>query len=349
MLRNETPSRVVPSPCGLGSRFFAILGILGSCSFSFAGGPNLSGSVKVDGSSTVAPITMAAAEMFQGQQPRVRVTVGISGTGGGFKKFLDEQPSLRTDISDASRPIKEAELSRAEKLGVQFVEVPIGIDGLSVVVNPSNGFCDQLTTSELKRIWEPGSKINNWKDIRAGFPDQPLKLYGPGTDSGTFDYFTEVIVGKEKASRSDYTASESDNVLVQGVAGDKGALGYFGHSYWQENKSKVKLVAIDNGEGKPVAPTTTDIIRSGEYKPLSRPLFLYVNVESYKRPEVRAFLEFYFEHAREIVEHPRVGYVGLSDELYEMGMQRLAKGTTGSAMDAAPKGVTDLSKIYMTP
>ena len=325
-----------------------LAGLFGMAVGAFGGGPELSGSVKADGSSTVAPITMAAAEMFQGEHPRVRVTVGISGTGGGFKKFLDDQPSLRTDISDASRPIKESELSRAEKLNIQFFEVPIAIDGLSIVVNPSNGFCGHLTTAELKRIWEPGSKIRNWKDVRDGFPDLPLKLYGPGTDSGTFDYFTEVIVGREKASRSDYTASESDNVLVQGVAGDKGALGYFGHSYWQENKSKLKLVAIDNGDGKPVAPTTTDIIRGGEYIPLSRPLFLYVNAESYRRPEVRAFLDFFFEHAREIVEHPRVGYVGLSDELYKMGVQRLQSGATGSAMNAAPKGVSDLSKIYMT-
>ena len=323
-----------------------VVGVLGGTGHAFGGGPELSGSVKVDGSSTVAPITMAAAEMFQGKYPNVRVTVGISGTGGGFKKFLDDQPALRTDISDASRPIEENELSRAEKVKVQFIEVPIGIDGLSVVVHPSNSFCDQLTIAELKRIWEPGSKINNWKDVRAGFPDLPMKLYGPGTDSGTFDYFTGVIVGKEKASRSDYTASESDNVLVQGVAGDKGALGYFGHSYWQENKSKLKLVAIDSGDGKPIAPTTTEVIRSGVYKPLSRPLFLYVNAESYKRPEVRAFLEFYLEHGKEIVEHPRVGYVALSDELYKVGMERLAKGVTGSAMRAAPKGVTDLSAVF---
>jgi phosphate transport system substrate-binding protein len=292
---------------------------------------------------------MAAAEMFQGKHPNVRVTVGISGTGGGFKKFLDDQPTLRTDISDASRPIKDVELSRAEKLNVQFIEIPIAIDGLSVVVHPSNSFCEHLTVEELKRIWEPGSKLKNWKDVRTGFPDLPMKLYGPGTDSGTFDYFTEVIVGKEKASRSDYTASESDNVLVQGVAGDKGSLGYFGHSYWQENKSKLKLVAIDGGDGNPIAPTTTDVIRSGVYKPFSRPLFLYVNAESYKRPEVRAFLDFYLEHAKEIVEHPRVGYVGLSDELYKMGVQRLVNGTTGSAMNAAPRGVSDLSAIYKTP
>lgn len=331
---------------------FGVLGIavvlVFVASTAIGGGPELSGSVKADGSSTVAPVTMAAAEMFQGKYPKVRVTVGISGTGGGFKKFLDDQPALRTDISDASRPIKDVELSRAEKLNVQFIEVPIAIDGLSVVVHPSNGFCEHLTVEELKRIWEPGSKIKNWKEVRAGFPDLPMKLYGPGTDSGTFDYFTEVIVGKEKASRSDYTASESDNVLVQGVSGDKGSLGYFGHSYWLENKSKLKLVAIDGGDGKPIAPTTTDVIRSGVYKPLSRPLFLYVNAESYKRPEVRAFLDFYLVHAKEIVEHPRVGYVGLSDELYNMGMQRLANGMTGSAINAAPKGVSDLSVIYNT-
>ena len=212
---------------------------------------DLTGTVKVDGSSTVAPITMAGAEMFQAANPKVRVTVGISGTGGGFKKFLDEKTELRTDINDASRFIKEAELSRAKELGVEFIEIPIAMDGLAVVAHPSNTFCNHLTVEELKKIWEPGSTIKNWKDVRAGFPDLPIKLYGPGTDSGTFDYFTEVVVGKEKASRSDYTASESDNVLVQGVSGDKGALGYFGHAYFEANKSKLKLLAIDNGDGKP--------------------------------------------------------------------------------------------------
>ena len=310
---------------------------------------DLAGTVKVDGSSTVAPITMAAAEMFQEANPKVRVTVGISGTGGGFKKFLDEKTDLRTDISDASRPIKEAELKRAKELGVEFVEIPIAIDGLAVVVHPSNTFCNHLTVEELKKIWEPNSAIKNWKDIRPGFPDVPLKLYGPGTDSGTFDYFTEVIVGKEKSSRSDYTASESDNVLVQGVSGDKGALGYFGQAYFEANKSKLKLLAIDNGSGKPVAPTSADIVRGGTYTPLSRPLFIYINAESLKRPEVRGFAEFLIENSKKIVEHPRVGYVSLNDDVLKIARQRLKEGKTGSAMAAASKGTNDLKVIFGAP
>jgi phosphate transport system substrate-binding protein len=310
----------------------------------------LKGKVKLDGSSTVAPITMAAAEMFQGEHPDVHVTVGISGTGGGFKKFLDARADLRTDISDASRPITEAELKKAQELGIEFIEIPIGIDGLAVMVNPGNNFCDHLTVDELKRIWEPGSAINNWSQVRKGFPDLPLTLYGPGTDSGTFDYFTEEIVGKAKASRSDYTASESDNVLVQGISGDPGALGYFGYSYYAANAKKLKLVAVDNGDGKPVKPST-DIIREGTYKPLSRPMFLYVNVESYKRPEVKAFLDFVLDNAKMIVEHPRVNYVCLSDELYELGKRRLAEGTTGSPMAAAHDSGKDatLTEIYRNP
>lgn len=307
---------------------------------------DLAGTVKVDGSSTVAPITTAAAELFQQKNPKVRVTVGISGTGGGFKKFLDEKPDLRTDINDASRPIKEAELSRAKELGVEFIEIPIAMDGLAVVVHPSNTFCDHLTVAELKKIWEPNSTVKNWKDVRAGFPDLPIKLYGPGTDSGTFDYFTEVIVGKEKSSRSDYTASESDNVLVQGVSGDKGALGYFGMAYYEANHAKLKLLGVDNGDGKPVAPTSVEIVRGGTYKPLSRPLFLYINAESYKRPEVREYVEFILSQSKQIVEHPRVGYVSLNDDMIKVVTQRFKAGKTGSAMAVAPKGTTDLKAIF---
>jgi len=306
----------------------------------------LSGKVKIDGSSTVAPITMAAAELFQAENPGVRVTVGISGTGGGFKKFLDSRPDLRTDINDASRTIKKSELAKAAIVGVEFIEIPIGIDGIAVVLNPSNTFCQYLTVEELKKIWEPGSEITNWRQVRKGFPDLPLKLYGPGTDSGTFDYFTKAIVGKEKASRSDYTASESDNVLVMGVTGDPGALGYFGYSYYEANKKKLRLAAIDNNNGKPVQPDF-DVIRSGAYKPLSRPLFLYVNAKAYKRAEVRAFLEFFFKNARRIVEHPRVNYVALSDDLYKAGIKRLHDGTTGSVMAGAGKDDTDLTKLFV--
>ncbi len=335
------------------SRFLrAMLGTLVLMVFSLvmtgeaAAQTKLSGKVKLDGSSTVAPITMAAAELFQAENPGVRVTVGISGSGGGFKKFLDTRPDLRTDISDASRPIKKSELAKAKKVGVRFIEVPIGIDGIAVVLHPSNKFCDYLTVGELKKIWEPGSEIRNWRQIRKGFPDLPLKLYGPGTDSGTFDYFTKAIVGKEKASRSDYTASESDNVLVQGVVGDPGAIGYFGYSYYAANKKKLKLAGIDSGNGKPIQPSL-DVIRSGVYKPLSRPLFLYVNADAYKRAEVRGFLEFFFKNARMIVEHPRVNYVALSDQLYQAGLKRLHDGKTGSAVAEANEGTTDLNKLFV--
>lgn len=304
----------------------------------------LSGRVRVDGSSTVAPITMAAAELFGEEHSGVRVTVGISGTGGGFKKFLDSKPELRTDISDASRPISEVEMKLAKELGIEYIELPIGIDGLAVMVHPSNSFCSHLTVEELKRIWEPGSTINNWKDVRPGFPDLAMKLYGPGNDSGTFDYFTEVIVGKAKASRSDYAASENDNTLVQGIAADAGSLGYFGYSYYEANHDKLKILAIDSGSGKPVTPTL-DTIRGGTYVPLSRPMFLYVNKESFQRSEVRAFLTFMLDNAKTIVEHPRVNYVALPPELYELARERLEKGRTGSVMAAAAADA-DLLQLY---
>ena len=310
-----------------------------------ASAEQLRGRVKVDGSSTVAPITMATAELFQAEQPRVRVTVGISGTGGGFKKFLDPRPDLRTDISDASRPIKAKEIEKAKEVGVEYIEIPIGIDGIAVMVHPANTFCEHLTVEELRRIWEPESAITSWRQIRTGFPDLPLKLYGPDTDSGTFDYFTKAIIGKERASRSDYTASASDNVLVQGIAGDRGALGYFGYSYYEANKGKLKLIAVDNNDGNPVKPGL-DVIRAGAYRPLSRPMLLYVNKESYRRPEVKAFLEFFLDNARRIVEHPKVNYVALSNEMYELGRTRLNEGKTGSAMMAAKGKGLDLTETF---
>ncbi len=321
-----------------------VVGLAGAASAQ----AQLTGRVKVDGSSTVAPITMAAAEMFRAKEPKVEVTVGISGTGGGFKKFLDADAGLRTDISDASRCIKEAEIKKAAEVKVEFIEIPIGIDGLAVMVNPSNSFCDHLTLAELKKIWEPESKIKNWKDVRAGFPDLAIKLYGPGTDSGTFDYFTEVVNGKEKACRADFNASENDNTLVQGVAGDAGALGYFGFSYYEANKGKLKLLGIDNGDGKPVKPSL-DLIRAGKYHPLSRPLFIYVNAESAKRADVKAFVDFYLGNAAKIVEHPKVNYVAFPSEMYELGKKRFAEVKTGSVMAKAAHGGTDLVDLYRKP
>jgi phosphate transport system substrate-binding protein len=326
-------------------RFVVVLMALGAAVVYGQKSPRLSGAVKVDGSSTVYPITAAAAEMFSESQPKVQVTVGISGTGGGFKKFLEEKPELRTDIQDASRPITAPELERAAKLGVEFIELPIAYDGIAVVVHSSNKFCDHLTIAELKKIWEPGSKIGNWKDIRDGFPSLPLKLYGPGTDSGTFDYFTEVVMGKSKACRADFTPSEDDNVLVKGVEGDAGSLGYFGFSYYEANRAKLKLLAIDNGDGQPVKPDS-DSIGKLAYRPLARPLFLYVNKAALAKPEVKGFLDFYLSNAKKIVEHPKVAYVALSAKLYEFVAQRLAAGTTGTVYGGPDAHTKSLNELY---
>jgi phosphate transport system substrate-binding protein len=278
----------------------------------YAGSRVLKGTVKVDGSSTVFPITEAVAEEFGmlKEHRKIRVTVGVSGTGGGFKKFLAGE----TDINDASRPIKQSEIDKARKNGVQYIELPVAYDGLSVVINKKNTWVDYLTVAELHKIWKRGSTVKTWKDIRPNWPDQKIRLYGPGTDSGTFDYFTEVINGKSQASRSEFTKSEDDNVLVNGVAGDKGSLGYFGFAYYVENKDKLKVVPIRQGNKKPVAPTITTI-NNGSYAPLSRPIFIYVNLQSAKRPEVREFIRFYLKHATELVTE--VGYVPLPDQDYQ--------------------------------
>lgn len=285
-------------------------------------GGGLTGSIVVDGSSTVYPITEAVAEEFQKSYPGVKVTVNQSGTGGGFKKFANKE----SDISNASRPIKTSEEEALKKNGFDYIEIPVAYDGLSVVVNNENTWAESLTVAELKAIWDKGSKINNWKQVRPGFPDLPLKLYGAGTDSGTFDYFTDAINGEERRSRSDYQASEDDNVLVQGVMGDKGALGYFGFAYYEENKDKIKLVAIDNGKG-PVAPSQ-ETINNGTYQPLSRPLFIYVHKDAADRPEVQAFVKFYLTEVKKLL--PSVGYVPLPDQAYELGLQRFEKRVTGS-------------------
>ncbi|MDX1661509.1 MAG: PstS family phosphate ABC transporter substrate-binding protein, partial [Gemmatimonadota bacterium] len=231
----------------------------------------LSGAIQIDGSSTVYPITEAVAEEFQRENPDTRVTVGVSGTGGGFKRFCAGE----IDVSDASREIKSSEAEECEANGIAYDEIRVAWDGIAIVTNPANDFVQCLTVDELKRIWEPGSEIENWSQIRDGFPDQDLILYGPGTDSGTFDYFTEAIVGEEDASRADYTASEDDNVLVQGVTGDEGSLGYFGFAYYEENQGKLNTVGVDPGDGC-VRPTV-ETIETGEYEPLSRPLYIYVS------------------------------------------------------------------------
>jgi phosphate transport system substrate-binding protein len=284
--------------------------------------PAEGGEIKVDGSSTVLPISEAVAEEFKKANSNLNVSVGKSGTGGGFKKFIAKE----IDIADASRPIEQKELDAAKAAGVEFIELPIAYDGLSVVVNPKNTWAADLTVDELKKIWAGSSKIASWKDVRAGFPDTPLKLYGPGTDSGTFDYFTEAICGKKGDSRADYTASEDDNTLVTGVAGDEGALGYFGLAYVEENKDKLKLLGVNPGTGA-VLPSAETIV-SGAYQPLSRPLFIYVSKAAADKPEVKSFVEFYLKNAKDLVK--AAGYVPLPDNVYALAEKRFAAGKTGS-------------------
>lgn len=275
---------------------------------STAGG--LSGRISINGSSTVFPISQAAAEEFHKKHTGVHVDVAMKGTGGGFKAFIRGE----TDINDASRPIKQKEIDGCKKAGIEYLELKIAIDGLSVVVNPENDWCDCLTVEQLKAIWEPGSKVNNWKQVNPAWPDEKIVLYGPDTDSGTFDYFTEVICGEGGASRSDYTPSVDDNVLVRGVGGDKGSLGYFGYAYYAENKDKLKVLGVAAGSDPKACVKPTDAtIEGGKYVPLSRPLFLYVNKASLKKSEVAAFLKFYLQEGQDLVGE--VGYVRLSQSV----------------------------------
>lgn len=270
-----------------------------------------SGLVSIDGSSTVYPITEGIAEEFQNEyRGQYRVTVGVSGSGGGFEKFCRGE----TDISNASRPIKESEKRRCAGNGIEFIEMSVAFDGITVVVNPENNWADNMKVEELETIWEPAAQgsITRWSDVRSSWPNEDLVLYGPGADSGTFDYFTEVMVGEEGASRGDYTASEDDNVLVQGVVSERNALGYFGYAYYVENKDRLKAVGIDNGNG-PVKPSQ-QTIESGEYAPLSRPLFIYVKRSALSKPAVADFMESYMREAPSIVEE--VGYVPLSRRGY---------------------------------
>ncbi len=273
-----------------------------------------SGLVKVDGSSTVFPLTEAVAEEFNKKFPNVRVMVGVSGTGGGFKKFTAGE----IDISDASRAIKKEETEMASKNNIEYFEIPVSFDGIVVVTNKNNSWAKTMTVAELKRVWEPESKVKTWKDVRPEWPNRAIKLYGPGTDSGTFDYFTEAIVGKSKSSRSDYSKSEDDNVLVQGVAGDLDSLGYFGHSYYMENVKKLNAISIDNGKG-PVEGTEANI-GNGTYAPLSRKIYIYVSKTAAKREEIKEFVKFYIENAAMLAKE--VGQVALSKEEY----QKIAKG-----------------------
>lgn len=289
----------------------------------------LRGDIVIDGSSTVFPVTAAAAEEFRKYARDVRITVGISGTGGGFKRFCAGE----TAISNASRPILPSEREACEKNGIEFIELPVAFDGLSVVVSPRNDFVKCLTVAELKRMWEPDAqgRITRWNQIRPSFPDRPLKLFGPGADSGTFDYFTEAIVGRSKASRGDFQASEDDNVLVQGVANDPDAIGYFGFAYYIENPGKLKVVAIDEkGNGNCVEPSE-QTIKNGTYQPLSRPIFIYVRKQDASRPEVQGFVNFYLSKSfTPLIPTKEIGYVPLEDNIYAAAQRRFQNQVTGT-------------------
>jgi phosphate transport system substrate-binding protein len=281
--------------------------------------------VKIDGSSTVYPITEAVAEEFMKANSDTQVTVGISGTGGGFKKFCRGE----TDISDASRPILRKEMDACLDAGIQYYELPVAFDALTVMINPKNNWADTMTVAELKKIWEPAAQgnVTKWSQVRAGWPEKPLKLYGAGSDSGTFDYFTEAIVGKAKSSRGDFTASEDDNVLVQGIASDETALGYFGFAYYEENADKLKAVAVDGGKGGVLPSMAT--VKDGSYQPLARPIFIYVSKKSARKPEVKAFVDFYLQNAAALVEE--VKYIPLPANEYAAIAERFQKGQTGTA------------------
>ena len=323
-----------------GIKWWGIILIIGTVSFVSCF-KQYKGRISIDGSSSVYPITEAVAEEYRNGHSDIRVTVGVSGTGGGFKKFARGE----IDISNASRPIKEPEIKACAENNIEFIEIPVAYDGLAVVISPSNDFVNYLSVEELKMMWEPAAqkKITSWKQIRAGFPDLPLRLYGAGTSSGTYDYFTEAIVGKAKASRGDYTASEDDNVLVQGVATDKGALGFFGLAYFQENKNKLKLVPIDAGKGKgPIFPNDSTV-RSGTYAPLSRPEFIYINALSANSPVIQEFVRFYLENAPVLVKE--VGYVPLPDEAYTLAHERFLKRKTGSMFAKKSTVGADLVKF----
>jgi phosphate transport system substrate-binding protein len=282
--------------------------------------------IQIDGSSTVFPVTEAVAEEFQkSKKGKVKVTVGIAGTGGGFKKFCRGE----TDLSNASRPILKTEMESCKQSGVQFFELPVAYDALTVIVNPKNDWVKALTVPDLKKMWEPGAqgKVTTWNQVRNEWPNNPLKLFGPGADSGTFDYFTEAIVGKAKSSRGDFTASEDDNVLVQGVANDRNALGYFGFAYFVENQNKLKAAPIDGGKG-PVMPSAKTV-EDGSYQPLSRPIFVYVSKKSYdSKPEVKEFVEYYLKQGPQLIR--QVKYVPLPQTAYNLGMEHLKKGKVGT-------------------
>lgn len=296
--------------------------------------------VRVDGSSTVFPITDAIAQKFRQSNPDAQVSVAVSGTGGGFNLFCAGQ----TEISNASRPISAAEMEACRSAGVAYIEIPIAFDALSVVVHPDNTWATSLTVEELSKIWDPDSErtVTRWNQVRPDFPDRPLTLYGPGTDSGTYDYFTDVIVGGEMDSRRDYTASESDDVLVRGVESDPNALGYFGYAYYKAEGDRLKAVAIDSGRG-PVMPSE-ETVQQAQYQPLARPLFIYVNAGSAQRnPALRDFVVFYLNNAEQTVSE--VGYVALPPGAYQVALGHFYRGKVGSAYEGRPQPNLTISEV----
>ena len=301
------------------SLVFALAFISCSSNMDSNSSSNLKGTVEVDGSSTVGPVSEAVAEEFKKLHPKANVLVGVSGSGGGFKRFIIGE----TDISNASRAMKDSEVKKASLNGTIYHELRIGLDGLSVMVNPKNTFVNCLTTAELKLIWKPGSKVTNWNQVRSAYPDQKIRLYGPGTDSGTFDFFTHEINGKRGASRDDYTASEDDNILIQGIFGDNFSLGYFGYAYYAANKDKLKVIGIDSEDGNGCIFPGAETIDSGEY-PITRPLYIYVNKASYdSKPAVKEFIRFYMLHAAELTVE--VGYIPVKEEEYQANLNKLNK------------------------
>jgi phosphate transport system substrate-binding protein len=288
--------------------------------------------VRIDGSSTVFPITEAVAEEFQISQ-KIRTTVGISGTGGGFKKFCRGE----VDVTQASRPILTKEMEACKKAGIEYIELPVAYDALTVVINPKNTFIKQMTVHELKRMWEPAAqeKIKRWSQVNPEWPDEPLRLFGAGSDSGTFDYFTEAIVGKAKSSRGDFTASEDDNVIVKGVGGDLNAIGYFGFAYYAENQDKIKAVPIVAKTGDSAVSPSVENVMNGTYQPLSRPLFIYVNKDSTEVPEVKAFIDFYLSNAKELIEE--VKFIPLPDNEQIAVQEHWKAGKAGTGFGGEPE------------
>lgn len=306
--------------------------LLISCGSGGSSEDQLSGEIKIDGSSTVFPITEAVAEEFRSEAPNVRVTVGVSGTGGGFQKFLRRD----TDINDASRAISPGEKEKAKTNGIDYVRLSVAYDGLAVLVNPKNDWVDHFTVEELKTIWEPSAQgeINQWSDVRGEWPDEELHLFGPGVASGTYDYFTEAVVGESGASRGDFTASEDDNVLVQGVSTDQYSLGFFGLAYYKENQDKLRLVGVENNEGEVVKPTM-ETVSNGTYNPLSRPLFIYVNKEAAQQENIQKFVNFYLDSAPELAE--QIGYIAMPDSAYQSQKEKFKAFYSSSSDSASTK------------